>query len=145
MGGIEAKKKYLDSGGQISTKELAAAAGVPESRIRKWKSEDRWDEALKSIPKKRGGQPGNKNAAGKTPAKNGNKNAVTHGAFAQAGIEDIPEDQAAAIMSMKPGETMLRMNEELQGLLVRKAYLTGLLRILYGQDSPYDSPYDCGG
>ena len=123
----EAKKKYLDSGGQISTKELAAAAGVPESRIRKWNSEGRWDEALKSIPKKRGGQPGNKNAAGKTPAKNGNKNAVTHGAFAQAGIEDIPEDQAAAIMSMKPGETMLRMNEELQGLLVRKAYLTGLL------------------
>lgn len=123
----EAKKAYLESDGQISTKELAQAAGVTESRIRKWKSEDRWNDDLKSKPKKRGGQPGNQNAAGKTPAKRGNKNAVTHGAFAHVGIEDIPEDQAEAIKSMKPGETMLRMNEELQGLLVRKAYLTGLL------------------
>ena len=123
----EARKKYLESGGQISTKDLAAAAGVPENRIRKWKSQDKWNDELKSKPKKRGGQPGNQNAAGKTPAKNGNKNAVTHGAFAQVGIEDRPEDQAEAIKSMEPGETMLRMNEELQGLLVRKVYLTGLL------------------
>ena len=109
----EARKKYLESGGQISTKDLAAAAGVPENRIRKWKSEDKWNEELKNKPKKRGGQPGNQNAAGKTPAKNGNKNAVTHGAFAQIGIEDIPEDQAEAIKSMEPGQTMLRMNEEI--------------------------------
>lgn len=119
--------KYLDCGGQISTRELAAAAGVPESRIRKWKSEDKWDEALKKKPKKRGGQPGNQNAAGRTPAKDGNKNAVTHGAFAQVDIGDIPKDQAEAILEMEPGQTALRMNEELKGLLVRKAYLTGLL------------------
>lgn len=120
-------KIYLKNDGNITTKELAAAAGVPESRIRKWKSEDKWEEALKNKPKKRGGQPGNKNAAGKTPAKTGNRNAVTHGAFAQVGIDDIPEDQAQAILSMQPGQTMLRMNEELQGLLVRKVYLEGLL------------------
>lgn len=123
----KAKKRYLDSDGQITTKELAAAAGVTESRIRKWKSEDKWAEALKNKPKKRGGQPGNQNAAGRTPQKDGNKNAVTHGAFAQVGIEDIPPEQAQAILEMQPGNTLLRMNEELQGLLVRKTYLTNLL------------------
>lgn len=123
----KAKKMYLQSGGQISTKELAALAGVKENRIRKWKSLDKWEEALENMPKKRGGQPGNKNAAGPTPAKQGNKNAVTHGAFAHVDIEDLTEEQAQAILDMKPGETILRMNEELQGLLVRKTYLTGLL------------------
>lgn len=62
-------QRYLDADGKIETAELAKLAGVPEVRIRKWKSEDGWDEALKKKPKKRGGQKGNKNAAGKTPAK----------------------------------------------------------------------------
>ena len=123
----KAMQLYLDRDGQISTKELAAAAGVPEARIRKWKSQDKWAEALEKKPKKRGGQPRNKNAAGRTPNKDGNRNAVTHGAFARVGIEDIPEDQAAAIRGMEPGQTALRMNEELQGLLVRKVYLTKLI------------------
>ena len=73
----------------MTLEELAAAAGVPKARISKWKSEDKWEERLKEAPKKKGGQRGNKNAAGRTPKKDGNKNAVTHGAFAQAGMEDI--------------------------------------------------------
>ena len=36
----EAKKLYLQSGGKISAKELAAAVGVDDGRIRKWKSLD---------------------------------------------------------------------------------------------------------
>lgn len=120
-------KRYLEAGGEISTAELAKLAGVTESRIRKWKSEDKWDEALKNKPRKRGGQKGNKNAAGKTPAKNGNKNAVTHGAFAQAGFEDIPPEKAEEIRSMKTAEAMPHMVEELQALYLRKAYLEKLL------------------
>ena len=123
----KAKKMYLESGGKISTKELAAAVGVDDSRIRKWKSLDKWEDAMQNQPKKKGGQPGNKNAAGRTPAKQGNKNAVTHGAFAHVGIEDLTEEQQEEILAMKPGETLSRMNEELQGLIVRKTYLTGLL------------------
>ena len=89
----EAKKLYLQSGGKISAKELAAAVGVDDGRIRKWKSLDKWEDALQNQPKKKGGQPGNKNAAGETPAKQGNKNAVTHGAFASVSIEDLTEEQ----------------------------------------------------
>lgn len=130
-------ERYLEAGGEISTAELAKEAGVTENRIRKWKSEDKWEDALKNKPKKRGGQKGNKNAAGKTPAKNGNKNAVTHGAFAQAGFEDIPTEKAEEIRSMTTPEAMPHMMEELQALYVRKAYLEKLL-------AEYEAP-DAGG
>ena len=121
-------QRYLDADGKIGTAELAKLAGVPESRIRKWKSEDSWEEALKKKPRKRGGQKGNKNAAGKTPAKKGNKNAVTHGAFAQAGYEDIDPEQAEAIKNMGTPSALSQMMNELQALYVRKAYLESLLQ-----------------
>lgn len=57
-------QRYIDSGGTMTLDELAAAAGVPKARISKWKSEDKWEEKLKEVPKKRGGQRGNKNAGG---------------------------------------------------------------------------------
>jgi uncharacterized protein YjcR len=64
------KERYIQSNGKITTKELAELAEVTQQRIRKWKSEDKWDAAI--APRKKGGQKGNKNAAGKTPAKNRN-------------------------------------------------------------------------
>lgn len=120
-------QRYVENDGEISIAELAQLAGVSENQISKWKSADKWDEALKKKPKKRGGQKGNKNAAGKTPAKNGNKNAVTHGAFAQAGYEDIDPEKAEEIRSIESVNALSRMVEELQALYLRKAYLEKLL------------------
>ena len=117
-------ERYIENDGKISTAELAKLAGVPESRIRKWKSEDKWDEALKKKPRKRGGQ-------------KGNKNAVTHGAFAQAGFEDIPPEKAEEIQNMKTAEAMPHMMAELQALYLRKAYLEKLL-------AEYEAP-EAGG
>lgn len=75
-------------------KDIAAALSVPESRIRKWKSMDRWEDVLNgsvsgdskgsvpngtngNVPKLRGAPKGNKNAAGnRGGAPPGNKNAV---------------------------------------------------------------------
>ena len=107
-------QRYIESGGKMTLEELAAAAGVPKARISKWKSEDKWEERLKEATKKKGGQRGNKNAAGRTPKKDGNKNAVTHGAFAKAGIEDIDPEKAAQITATKPGESIEKMTEELK-------------------------------
>lgn len=130
-------QRYIDSGGEITTAELAQLAGVPDVRIRKWKSEDCWEEKLKNQPKQRGGQKGNKNAAGKTPAKQGNKNAVTHGAFAQAGYEDIDPAEAEKIKGLSSNNTdaMGQMMEELQALYVRRAYLEGLLHTYEAADA----------
>lgn len=121
-------KKYLDSGGTITTAQLAEEAGVPASRIRKWKSEDKWEEQLRNAPRKRGGQKGNQNAAGRTPKKEGNKNAVTHGAYAQAGYDDIDQDAADKIKGMSATEVLSHMMQELQALMVRREYLEGLLK-----------------
>lgn len=121
-------RRYIDSGGTMTLADLAAAAGVPKARISKWKSEDRWEEKLKEAPKKRGGQRGNKNAGGRTPAKDGNRNAVTHGAYAKASMKDITPKDAEKIQQALQGDNIQRMRDELQSLLVRKAYLEGLLK-----------------
>jgi hypothetical protein len=123
----ESKRKYLESNGTISAKELADAAGVTPERISKWKCEDKWNEALKKQPKKKGGQRGNKNAKGKTPAKRGNRNAVSHGAYVKVRDGDISSEKRQKIAEMLEGESLSKMMEELQSLYTRKAYLEGLM------------------
>lgn len=57
----------------MKLKDIAAALFIPESRVRKWKSVDRWEDELNgsaegaskgSVPKSRGAPKGNRNAAG---------------------------------------------------------------------------------
>lgn len=90
----KAKNMWLESGGQMKLKDVATALSVPESRVRKWKSMDRWEDELNgsvlgeskgsapngtngSVPKSRGAPKGNKNAVGnRGGAPPGNKNAV---------------------------------------------------------------------
>lgn len=88
----KAKQMWLDSGGEMKLKDIAAEFDVLETQIRKWKSLDNWESELKSnvpndkgnVPKRNlGGAPlGNKNALGNEGgAPKGNANAVTHGFF----------------------------------------------------------------
>lgn len=121
-------QRYLESGGEVTLDELAEAAGVPKIRISKWKSEDKWEERMKEAPRKKGAQRGNKNAAGRTPLKDGNRNAITHGAFAKIRAEDIPPKELERIREAMQGSSILHMQEELKSLLVRKAYLEGILQ-----------------
>ncbi|CAH1216045.1 hypothetical protein PAECIP111890_04342 [Paenibacillus sp. JJ-223] len=85
---------WLQSGGTMKLKDIAAALFIPESRVRKWKSIDKWEDELNgsadgtskgnapngtngSVPKSRGAPKGNKNAVGnKGGAPPGNKNAL---------------------------------------------------------------------
>lgn len=130
-----AKKTWLESGGTITTKELAEAAGVPEQRIRKWKSEDKWQEELSQ--KKPGGQRGNRNAAGHG-APTGNTNAVTHGAYATVHLDSLtPEERAYIETITVDAETaMLR---ELQLLIAKERDLARKIKG-YEQADP-DSLY----
>ncbi|WFB57608.1 phage terminase small subunit-related protein [Paenibacillus sp. BR1-192] len=90
----KARQMWLESGGTMKLKDIAAALSVPESRVRKWKAVDRWQDELNgsaegaskgsvsngtngSVPKSRGAPKGNRNAAGnKGGAPPGNKNAL---------------------------------------------------------------------
>ena len=92
---------WIESGGKLTAKELAAQFGVSENMIRKWKSQDQW--ALK-LKKPRGAPKGNRNAKGHGAPKGnknsaghggpaGNRNAETHGAYAAPDTEKFtPED-----------------------------------------------------
>ena len=116
----EAKARFLESGGEISTKELAELAGVPESRIRKWKSEDGWKEALeKQKPKRRrGAQPGNRNAQGHgAPLRN--TNAETHGAYSTIYLDSLPEERKEFIASLGL-DAMQNMAYQLQVLIAKE-------------------------
>ncbi|MCY9734643.1 phage terminase small subunit-related protein [Paenibacillus alvei] len=82
----EAMKMWLDSSGNMKLKDIAAALGLGETQIRKWKSVDRWADALNSnvtnesnsnVTKRRGAPKGNRNAVGNSGgAPKGNQNAM---------------------------------------------------------------------
>lgn len=86
---------WRESGGNAQLKDIAEQLGLPASRIRKWKAEDKWEEhregallnAKGSAPKRSpGAPPGNKNAAGNRGGPGGptgNKKAEVHGFFAK--------------------------------------------------------------
>jgi hypothetical protein len=115
----ESKKRWIDSAGTLTTKELAAAADVPEHRIRKWKSEDKWQQALDK--KRPGAQRGNKNAAGHGAPK-GNVNAETHGAYSRVHLDSLSAEERAYIegVTLDTQENMLR---ELHLLLAKEGDL----------------------
>ncbi|MFS8214807.1 phage terminase small subunit-related protein [Paenibacillus sp. S29] len=89
-----AKQMWLESSGAMKLKDIAAALSIPEGRVRKWKSMDRWQDQLKgnvfdssngnvpngtkgNAPNPRGAPKGNKNAVGNSSgAPQGNKRAV---------------------------------------------------------------------
>lgn len=95
----KAKEIWLNDK-DIKLKDLADQLGETSNTIRKWKSQDKWDEDSseeeKAVQKKSGAPKGNKNALNnKGGAPKGNQNAVTHGFFSK----------------FLPAETMEIMNE----------------------------------
>ncbi|MDO4301770.1 MAG: phage terminase small subunit [Clostridia bacterium] len=120
---VRSLERYIKGKGKVTIAELAAEANVSEGQIRKWKSQDKWDDVLKSLPKKKGGQIGNKNAKGKTPRKNGNKNAETHGIYSAVTYGDLKDVELAyRIKNLYPDSTVL-MKDEIKYLLLKAAYL----------------------
>lgn len=79
----EALKIWLRSCREKKPKDIAEELGVSPSLIRKWKSQDNWDEIPEDIPNPKRGAPfRNQNAVGnKGGAPLGNENAVKHGMF----------------------------------------------------------------
>ncbi|WP_346206806.1 phage terminase small subunit [Caldifermentibacillus hisashii] len=79
---------YRDYLNGMKYKDIAEKYGVTINTVKSWKTRYKWSRdgvrtKQKSVhTKKRGGQPGNKNAKGHGPPRN-NQNAVTHGLFSK--------------------------------------------------------------
>ena len=117
----KAREIWLESGGKMTAKQVAeAVGGVKPEQVRKWKSLDSWAAALEAQkpPRKRGGQPGNKNAVGAGPP-TGNRNAETHGAYSAVRMEDLTTEQRVYIQKITL-DTKKNMLAELQLLIAKE-------------------------
>lgn len=131
----EARRVWLDSGGSMTARQVAEAVGAQPGQVRKWKSLDDWQAALdaQKPPRKRGGQPGNRNAAG-AGAPIGNRNAETHGAYSAVSLSDLTEDQRSYIENMTL-DTETNMLLELQLLFAKEADLQNKIAALEQGDA----------
>ncbi len=117
---------FKKAGGSIDLVEIASQLNLSSGTIRGWKSKDKWDQKLNGTlrkntersKRKKGGQPGNQNAAG-YGAPEQNKNAVTTGEFETLFFDclDPEERRLAEAVSLDKEQLLL---QEIQLLTVRE-------------------------
>lgn len=120
---VEEARKLYASGAKLI--EVSQKLGIPIGTIRSWKNRYKWDNATlqknkRNVAKKRGGQPGNKNAEGHGgTGPPGNKNAVRTGEFETLFFDTLePEERTLAEM-IRPDKEQLLLRE-IQLLAVRE-------------------------
>ena len=98
-----ARAEYIERrsrGEEVNLAELADRLGVKRQTLRNWKSAEKWDEAVPTPKRKRGGQKGNQNSKGKRNAARshkgapmGNKNAEKDGAYSAVFLDTLTEEE----------------------------------------------------
>lgn len=124
-----AKAEYIarrSKGETVNLRELAERQGVKYQLLRNWKTADKWDDELPKPKKKRGGQPGNQNSAGKKNAAGshegapqGNKNAEKDGAYSAVLLDMLTPDEMA-VAQAAPMDSNEALVHEMQVLKVRE-------------------------
>ncbi|WP_084165449.1 phage terminase small subunit [Paenibacillus massiliensis] len=145
----KAKLMWLESGGTMKLKDIAAALSVGETQVRKWKSQDKWADDLNSnvtnesnsnvtkrgapkgnknaIGNKGGAPPGNKNAEGNSGGPGGpyrNKKAVTTGEYETIWLDALEDDEQELIEQIDT-DPMVQTDQSIQmyGLRERRMLL----------------------
>lgn len=111
---VEQAKTLYDKG--LKLIDIASQLGIPEGTVRSWKNRYNWDcnvaKEKRNVAKRKGGQPGNKNAeghGGTGPPRN--KNAVKTGEFETLFFDTLnPEEKQLAAM-VQPDKEQLLLRE----------------------------------
>jgi uncharacterized protein YjcR len=145
---------WLESGGTMKLKDIAAALSIPDNKVRKWKTLDNWDAELKgsaplegkgSAPR-RGAPKGNKNAVGNrggAPPGNqnargnrggpggppGNKKAVTTGEYETIWFDSLEEDEQE-LLEQVDTDPVQQANEAILLLSIRERRMLQRIRRL---------------
>jgi uncharacterized protein YjcR len=149
---------WSESGGAAKLKDIANQIGVPDSRLRKWKTEDNWDQKIKersdsnkgallnsnrSAPK-RGAPIGSKNAKGHGAPKGnqnavgnrggpggmpGNKNAVTTGEHESIWFDCLTEEEQALCHTINT-DTLAQVNDDIRLITLRERRMMERIRRL---------------
>lgn len=123
--------------------EIAATLKVPEGTVRSWKNRYDWNATLhkkkRNVAKKKGGQPGNKNAEGHGgTGPPGNKNAVKTGEFEALFFDCLDPDEQQLIKKVQPNKEQLLL-QEIQLLTVRERRMLKRIEMLKNiEQSPAD-------
>lgn len=132
----QARELFMEGKKLIEISELLK---IPEGTIRSWKNRYDWDNATlqkkRNVAKRKGGQPGNKNALGAGAPEN-NKNAVTTGEF-ETLLFDCLEPEEQRLTQAVPEDKQTLLMQEIQLLTVRERRM--LKRIDLLRQSPDDS------
>ena len=108
--------------------EIASQLNLPEGTVRRWKSTHKWDSERSDTKsersdRKKGGQPGNKNATGPPE----NKNAEKHGFFSKY----LPEETFSIIQEIQQKDPLDILWENIQ---IAYAAIVRAQRIAYVKD-----------
>ena len=125
---------YKESNGDIANREIAKILDISEKTISGWKVKDKWNKKLngvlqkeiQSTPKekrKKGGQPGNKNATGPP----GNKHAEKFGFFSKY----LPEETRELIEEIQTKDEIDILWEQIS---IQYAAIIRAQRIMYVKD-----------
>ena len=103
--------------------EISELLDVPEGTVRSWKNRYHWENATlqkrnRNVAKRKGGQPGNRNAEGHG-APEGNKNAVTTGEF-ETLLFDCLDPEEKKLAAAVPADKEKLLLQEIQLLTVRE-------------------------
>lgn len=119
-----ARAEYVarrERGEEVNLRQFAEERGIKYDTLRRWKSADRWEE---QITKKRGAQPGNKNAKGNPGggAPVGNSNAEKEGAYSAIFYENLSPAEKQIVENAPTNSTALT-SHEIGILLLREKYI----------------------
>ncbi len=139
---LESKKTRL-------LKDIAEELQVSEEQVRKWKNQDKWDKvtlpnAKGNVTNHKGGQPGNKNAAGHGgTGPPGNKNAVTTGEFETLLFDYLEEDEKKLAEAVPADKEQLLL-QEIRLLTVRERRMLGRIENMQkaGSEASLQGKYD---
>lgn len=105
--------------------EISELMGIPEGTIRSWKNRYKWAcnvaKGKSNVAKRKGGQPGNKNAAGNRggAAPEQNKNAVTTGEF-ETLLFDCLDPEELQLARSVPEDKVELLLQEIRLLTIRE-------------------------
>ena len=124
-----ARAEYIERrsrGEEVNLAELADRLGVKRQTLRNWKSAEKWDEAVPTPKRKRGGQKGNQNSKGKRNAAGshkgaptGNKNAEKDGAYSAVFLDTLTEEEKK-LVEATPLEVRAALEHEMKVLKFRE-------------------------
>ena len=135
---------YREHDGKITNREIAAILGEDEKVVAVWKGRDKWQNVVQQskkscTTKKRGGQPGNKNAVGHGgTGPPGNKNAVTTGEF-ETLLFDCLEPEERSLADAVPADKEQLLLQEIRLLTVREYRMLRRIEDLRKAEEYYDS------